>query len=175
MTASTPPIEFTEALPASPIRKRILVADDSPPIRESLGKLLRRAGYDVAFAAHGGHVLDLALNDQTDLLLLDLNMPQMDGWAALDRLAGLKPALPIIVITAQPNQREWVMTAGAHALMEKPLDLPLLLQTIANLLREPPPGQPAPPAAGREGFRYGWPRRHGGGMGELPRRGGINE
>lgn len=119
-------------------KKRILLADDSPQIRECLGKLLRRAGYEVAFAAHGRHVLDLALNEDVDLLLLDLNMPQMNGWDTLEHLATLKPSLPVVIITAQPNQREWSSAAGAHALMEKPLDLPQLLKTIEELLLRSP-------------------------------------
>ncbi len=166
------------ALAPQPLpRKRLLLADDSPEIRESLGKLLRGAGYDVVFAAHGGHVLDRALNEPVDLLLLDLNMPQMDGWDALDHLTTMKPSLPIIIITAQPNQREWVTSAGAHALMEKPLDLPLLLQTIEDFLREPPvaAAKPSPGVNRRERFRYGWPRRSQPGPELAIRRSGINE
>ncbi len=164
-------------VPQPQSRKRLLLADDSAEIRESLGKLLRGAGYDVVFAAHGGHVLDRALNEPVDLLLLDLNMPQMDGWDALDHLATMKPSLPIIIITAQPNQKDWVTSAGAHALMEKPLDLPLLLQTIEDFLREPPVAatKPSPGVFRRERFRYGWPRRSQPGPELGIRRSGINE
>ncbi len=115
-------------------RRRVMLADDSPQIRDSLGRLLRRANYDVTFAAHGGHVLDAALNDRVDLVLLDLNMPELNGWDALDRMATLKPDLPIIVITAQPDQRAWAMASGARAFMEKPLDVATLLRTVADLL-----------------------------------------
>ena len=170
MNAPTTGIELTETLAAQtaavrPLprpKKRILLADDSPQIRESLGKLLRRANYDVTFAAHGGQVLDL-------------NMPEMDGWDTLDRLASMRPTLPIIVITAQPDQREWIVTAGAHALMEKPLDLPLLLQTIEDFLLEPPVLRPDRTTGKRERFRYGWPRRHSAGVDPALARGGINE
>lgn len=178
MNSNQPHLEPDEPtrLPASPTdRKRILLADDSPQIRESLGRLLRRSNYDVAFAAHGGHVLDLALAGHFDLLLLDLNMPQVDGWETLDRLNALKPNLPVIVITAQPNQRQWITTAGAHALMEKPLDLPLLLQTIEDFLHNPPVPRRDGPDAGRERFRYGWPRRNGSGTNQITTVGGINE
>ena len=175
MNAHAPAIEPTEAGTPAVSKKRILLADDSPQIRESLGKLLRRANYDVSFAAHGGQVLDLTFNEHFDLLLLDLNMPQMDGWDALDRLASMKPGLPIIVITAQPNQREWITTAGAHALMEKPLDLPLLLQTIEDFLREPPVAALNHASAKRERFRYGWPRRNGAVADPESGVGGINE
>ena len=129
------PIETVGSLhpdPVPPARKRILLADDSPQIRESLSKLLRKAGYHVTLVAHGGQALDWALEDEFDLLLLDLNMPGTDGWETLDHLACLKPALPVVVITAQSDQREWAESEGARALMEKPLDLLLLLQTIRD-------------------------------------------
>lgn len=175
MTSYAPTIALPEPPPTRAVRKRILLADDSPQIRESLGRLLRRANYDVAFAAHGGHVLELVLNEDFDLLLLDLNMPEMDGWDALDRLASMKPGLPIIVITAQPNQREWIATAGAHALMEKPLDLPLLLKTIEDFLQESPVVQAGHGSGRHERFRYGWPRRHGASAGNSTDHRGINE
>ena len=167
------PLPSVQVLPRT--KPRVLLADDDRGIRESLGKLLRRANYDVTFASHGGQVLELTLNEHFDLLLLDLNMPQMDGWDALDHLATMKPALPIIVITAQPNQREWVATGGAHALLEKPLDLALLLKTMEDFLREPPVLDPERTTGKRERFRYGWPRRNGTAPGHEATRGGINE
>ena len=135
---SIQPAAAIQAGPASPEKKRILLADDSPQIRESLSKVLRNAGYHVTSVAHGGQALDRALEEEFDLLLLDLNMPGMDGWEALNHLASLKPALPVIIITAQPDQRDWAQAEGARALMEKPLDLPLLLQTIHNLTTQSP-------------------------------------
>lgn len=183
MQNTTPILDFNETIVSLPPavrllprpRPRVLIADDDRGIRESLGKLLRRSNYDVTFAAHGGQVLSLTLNEHFDLLLLDLNMPQMDGWSALDHLASMKPTLPIIVITAQPNQREWVDGCGAHALLEKPLDLPLLLKTMEDFLREPPVPQPDRTTGKRERFRYGWPRRNGTAPGNSTARGGINE
>lgn len=133
-----PTTSATVACATPPERKRILLADDSPQIRESLSKVLRNAGYHVTSVAHGGQALDRALEEEFDLLLLDLNMPGMDGWEALDHLASLKPALPVIIITAQPDQRDWAQAEGARALMEKPLDLPLLLQTIHNFTTQSP-------------------------------------
>jgi len=118
-------------------RPRILLADDDAGIRESLGKLLRNCGYQVIFGAHGGHVLDQAFNEKFDLLVLDLNMPQLDGWETLDHMASFKPELPVLVITAQPDQCNLMRDGGARVLMEKPLDLPVVLKTVRNLLDEP--------------------------------------
>jgi CheY-like chemotaxis protein len=115
-------------------RSRLLLADDSPQIRESLSKVLRQAGYFVVPVAHGGQVLDRVLTERFDVLLLDLNMAGMDGWETLERLALFKPELPVIIITAHSGQRDWAEAEGARALLEKPLDIPELLGTIAKLL-----------------------------------------
>ena len=119
-------------------RKRILLADDDSGIRESLGKLLRNAGYQVVPAAHGGQVLQFLFGDPFDLLLLDLNMPEIDGWQTLEHIAASRPELPVVVITAQSDQAQWAADRGARVLMEKPLDLPLLLRTVEELVAEPP-------------------------------------
>lgn len=132
-------------------RKRILLADDSPQIRESLSKLLRGAGYFVGLVANGAHTLDRVLQEDFDLLLLDLNMPGIDGWETLENLAILKPKLPVIIITAQPDQREWALIEGAKGLMEKPLDPALLLQTIRELTSESSPNVRVDPP---EKFRF---------------------
>src|SRR5204862_7205072 len=72
---------------------------------------------------------------------LDLNADASgatNAWAnSLERLVGINPLLPVVIITGRSNQRGMAETAGADALMEKPLDVPLLLQTICELLTEP--------------------------------------
>ena len=154
-------------------RPRLLLADDDAGVRESLGKLLRNAGYHVTLAAHGGQVLEMVLNTHFDLLLLDLNMPHIDGWSTLDHLHSFKPNLPVIVITAQPNQRDWMREAGARVLMEKPLDLPLLLETVRELVQEPSPS--AHPAGAARPFRHLAARSGETEFSQRLRRWGINE
>jgi DNA-binding response OmpR family regulator len=63
-------------------------------------------------------------------------MPDRDGWDAFDLMNRTHPFVPVIVITARPQQYEHAAELGIDALMEKPLDLPLLLATIADLLAE---------------------------------------
>ena len=72
-----------------------------------------------------------------DLLILDLGLPIRSGWDAFERITNEAPRLPIIIITGQANQCDMAVAAGVGALMEKPLDAPLLLQTIRELLAEP--------------------------------------
>jgi CheY-like chemotaxis protein len=128
---------------------RVLVADDDDSVRESLRKLLHGEGYQVLSVSNGAKAVEIFRRelDRIDLLLLDLNMPLRNGWATLDRLIEIKPALPVIIITGQPNQYEMAEAAGVRALVEKPIDVPALLQVIHKLLaastepRELRPGQ----------------------------------
>jgi len=120
------------------MKKRILVVDDDPQIRESLRKVLRAEGYEVVLAADGQQGIEKSNAERIDLLLLDLNMPVKSGWDTFERLTAINPLLPIIVITARPDQYALADAAGVAALMEKPLDVPVLLETMRKLLAEPP-------------------------------------
>jgi CheY-like chemotaxis protein len=168
---AAPPLPTAERPP----KRRLLLADDDRGVRESLGKLLRGLGYEVAVASHGGQALEMVFKEPFDLLLLDLNMPEMDGWETLSRVSHLRPTLPIVVITAQPNQRDWLARGGAHALMEKPLDLPLLLQTLQDLLSEQRPQRIPEVRAGRPRFRHLPPRRFTLDFAKQVRGWGIND
>jgi len=73
---------------------------------------------------------------KVDLVLLDLNMPVKNGWDTFERLTAANPLVPVIVITGRPNQLFTAVGAGVGALLEKPLDIPRLLQTVSALLTE---------------------------------------
>ena len=118
--------------------KRILLVDDERSIRESLGKILGAENYEVVLAENGEEAIEKCRAERIDLLILDLNMPLKNAWATLERLVGINPLLPVVIITGRSNQRALAETAGADVLMEKPLDVPLLLQTVRKLLDEPP-------------------------------------
>lgn len=117
--------------------KRILLVDDERSIRESLSKILRVENYEVVLAENGQEAIEKHGAERIDLLILDLNMPVINGWVTLDWLAAVNPLLPVIIITGRSNQRALAETAGADVLMEKPLDVPLLLQTTRELIDEP--------------------------------------
>jgi DNA-binding response OmpR family regulator len=68
--------------------------------------------------------------------LLDLNMPHWDGWTAFSQLDRVTPLLPVIVITARPNQYEKAVKLGVDAFMEKPLNIRVLVRAIKRLTRE---------------------------------------
>jgi DNA-binding response OmpR family regulator len=118
------------------MNRTVLIVDDDAPIRESLRKVLQAEGYEVVLAANGHEGLDQFDPARVSLLLLDLNLPAKSGWDLFERFSFLNPLLPIIIITGRQNQHELAAAAGVGALMEKPLDVPLLLQTIRRLLAE---------------------------------------
>ncbi len=122
---------------AAGARAKILLTDDDPAIRHILLRLLTDEGYHVLTAANGVEALELARVTKFDLVLLDLNMPMKDGWETFEQLTNWQPALPIILITARPNQLFPALASGVVALMEKPLDLTKLFSTIHNLMEEP--------------------------------------
>ena len=117
--------------------KRILLVDDERSIRESLSKILGAENYEVVPAENGHEAIEKYGAERIDLLILDLNMPVKNGWDTLDWLVKIDPVLPVVIITGRSDQRALAETAGADALMEKPLDVPLLLQTIRELMDEP--------------------------------------
>lgn len=120
------------------MKKTILVVDDDPQIRESLGKLLRAEGYEVALAADGQQGIEIFDTRRVDLMLLDLNLPGNNGWEIFGLITDSNPCLPIIIITGRENQRDLATLTGVGALMEKPLNLPTLLKTIRELMTENP-------------------------------------
>lgn len=137
------------------MKEIILVVDDERSIREALSKVLRAEDYEVRVAETGKEAVERYGTGRIDLLLLDLNLPGGNGWATLDWLAKLNPLLPVIIITGRANQRELAEKCGADALMEKPLDVPLLLQTIRELLDEPIENRSQRASRRSSAFRYG--------------------
>jgi len=140
---ASPPPAIATTMPgvakdfAPPERKTILIADDEINIRESLAAVLREEHYSVRLAENGRVAVREFLEGPPDLILLDLNMPDTDGWKAFDVIARLAPDVPVIVITARPGQARRAAEAGIDMLLEKPLDIPVLLETIRTLLASP--------------------------------------
>ncbi len=137
--------------------KRILLVDNDRSIRESLSKILRAENYEVVLGENGQETIGKHGAELIDLLILDVP-PDASGvqnaWAILRRLVGVKPLLSVVIITGRSNQRAQAEAAGADALMEKPLDVPLLLQTICALLTEPMESRAQRTNNGVSRFRY---------------------
>lgn len=117
--------------------KHVLIVDDDVSVRDSLKKVLQEVGYKVTVAAGGLEALGRCMQEQIDLVLLDVNLPNQSGWEVFEPLSTHYPLLPIIVITGLPNQYPMALASGAGALMEKPIEVPPLLKTMEELLSEP--------------------------------------
>ena len=117
--------------------KTILLADDDASVRTMVGRVLESEQYQVVFAATGAEAAFKFMTSPPDLVLLDLNMPEKDGWEAWRLMSYWRSLVPVIVITARSHQYELAVRNKIDALMEKPLDLPVLLEAIQNLLDEP--------------------------------------
>src|SRR5262245_61549891 len=136
------------------MKRRLLLVDDDPAIRQMLRRVLTEEGYEVVPATDGQEALNVAVSTAVDLVLLDLNLPVKNGWETLERMTTENPLLPVIVITARPNQLFHALASGVGALMEKPLDFPKLLETIRTLLDEPKEKRLARTAGRFAEFRY---------------------
>ena len=118
------------------VHNRILIADDDPLVRASLAAVLESEGYEVDEARNGIEAVRRAVEHLPDLVLLDLNMPHLDGWTAFRQLDLVSPLLPVIVITARPNQYPEAVRLGVDAFMEKPLNIHVLVRAIKRLTSE---------------------------------------
>ena len=132
------PLLLRPQLGSQPTKKaKVLLVDDDFSVRESLARALRSENFQVVTAANGQEALEEYFDGYVDLVLLDLNMPIKSGWDTFERLTALNPYLNIILITARLDQREMAAVAGASAIMEKPLHVPLLIEVMNRLVEEP--------------------------------------
>jgi len=134
--SSSEPRLAAPAGPAQVINNHVLIADDDDVVRGSLAAVLQSEGYEVAEASNGIDAVTRAIKQKPDLVLLDLNMPHADGWTAFNQLDRVTPLLPVIVITARPNQYPEAVRVGVDAFMEKPLNIPILMRAVKRLTNE---------------------------------------
>ncbi|MCA9010407.1 MAG: response regulator [Planctomycetaceae bacterium] len=115
---------------------RVLVVDDTDDIRELVATLLQRKGFDVTTAVGGRQGVAQASSDQPDLILMDLNMPDMDGWRATREIREAGIPTPVIALTAHMTAEDQARAAAAgfDGFQTKPLELDNLLAMIEELL-----------------------------------------
>ncbi len=127
-------------IPENPHGRRILVVEDDPPIREVLVTTLRLSGYRVASAADGHHALETARACKPELVLMDLMLPGVDGWALTSQIRD-DPDLgspPVIVLSARVREadRQRAFDAGAVHFLPKPCRAGDLLEVIRTFLND---------------------------------------
>ncbi len=113
---------------------RVLVVDDEVIIGEILNSVLADAGYDVVAAVGGRRALTIAGSESFDLVLLDINMPGIDGWQVLDELLLSHPGLPVIMVSGYAQHAE-ATQRGARGLIQKPFDSSALLEAVNEHIR----------------------------------------
>jgi two-component system cell cycle response regulator DivK len=113
---------------------RVLYVEDAEVIRDTVSRLLALNGYRVAYAKNGEEGVQKTLNWNPDVILMDLRMPVMDGYKAIDRIKRNPRTnhIPIFVISAwsSNNERTRAKLAGADDFFVKPPDLNKLIDTI---------------------------------------------
>jgi two-component system chemotaxis response regulator CheY len=117
---------------------RILTVDDSAAMRQMVEVTLTSAGYDVAQAKDGREALDIAHNTRFDLVITDVNMPEMDGLTLVRELRGLPSYrhTPLLVLTTEGTTERKMegREAGATGWIVKPFNPEKLLATVAKVL-----------------------------------------
>lgn len=117
-------------------QKVLLMDDDSESLLCSLRHSLSSETYETVLAENVQGAIAKSEAGEIDLLLMNVDSPTKQGWEAIAEITEVNPFLPVIVITKESELRERAQAAGACALVEKPLDVPMLLQTIRELLAE---------------------------------------
>ena len=123
---------------------RLLVVDDEKTILELLSGSLRLAGFEVTTAASGAEAVRAAASRRPDLVLLDVMMPDGDGFEALRRMRSAGIEVPVIFLTARDEEPDRVngFDLGADDYVTKPFSLNELLGRIRAVLRRSRPGDP---------------------------------
>jgi CheY-like chemotaxis protein/HPt (histidine-containing phosphotransfer) domain-containing protein len=128
---------------------RVLLADDCVDNRQIISLHLRKAGAEVVTAENGRIAVDLARSRPLDLILMDIEMPELDGYAATRQLRASGCTLPIVALTAHTgaDDRGECLTAGCTGYLTKPIDKSTLLVSVASYLSGDRSGNAAPAAA----------------------------
>ncbi len=116
-------------------QSKILVADDCRTVRAVVCKTLSEAGYDVTLASDGQEAVQFARRDRPDLVILDLQMPVVDGYTACAEILALEDRpLPIILLTNDTANHLAALGSELGAYLHKPVTETQLLSTVGNLL-----------------------------------------
>lgn len=133
--------------------QRVLVVDDDPMILELVTTRLELAGYVCRSARDGRAAISALREARPQAMILDINMPELDGFGVLRRMAtmGLLPGVPVMVLTARHEAYDVsaAVQLGARDYLAKPFNDQVLLQRVARLLRPAPQraGAAKPPAS----------------------------
>ena len=122
-----------------PVRSRILVAEDDPGIRDLVRTRLELAGYEVMTARNGAEAFSLVQEVRPAAMVLDINMPGLDGFGVLRGLKARGRTLPVLVLSARHAAEDvrLAVRLGAKDYLTKPFTDAQLLARVSRLLRPP--------------------------------------
>lgn len=122
-------------------RAKVLVADDDEGLRQALGMIVRGAGYACVTAANGAQAVELVARERPDVAVLDVMMPGLDGFEAVERIRALDADLPLLMLSAKADivDKRVGFRLGADDYMAKPFNEDELLLRIQALLRRARP------------------------------------
>ena len=127
-------------------RRRIFIAEDDRNLLELLTTRLTLAGYEISFGRDGWEALDGIHSTRPAAIVLDINMPRLDGFGVLRHLKKTPSVanIPVMMLTARnaPNDIREALAHGANDYLAKPFKDAMLLARVARLLRVRPPTRP---------------------------------
>ncbi|HHY74027.1 MAG TPA: response regulator transcription factor [Bacillus bacterium] len=117
--------------------KKVLVVDDEHNIREMIASYLQNEGYETIEAANGKSAVQTVKNEQIDIVLLDIMMPEMDGYEALKEIHAIQKNIPVIMLTAKTDEIDKIvgLEMGADDYITKPFSLRELTARMKAVLR----------------------------------------
>ncbi len=123
-------------LPDSRAGARILVVEDEPEFAGLMAMWLERHGWPATVVHDGPHAVAAFDHDPPDLVLLDLSLPNLDGWGVIERIRRVS-AVPILIVTARDAEQDKIrgLGAGADDYVTKPFSFPELMARVAAVLR----------------------------------------
>jgi CheY-like chemotaxis protein len=115
---------------------RVLLVDDNPRGLEFLDIRLKSLGYSTTIADNGEAAIGAFTRDKPDIVVLDVTMPEMNGYQACRAIKRLAPKIPVIILTAKtdPADRFWAFQSGADAFLNKPIDPAIVVEKLKALL-----------------------------------------
>ena len=121
---------------------KFLIVDDEREVRQSLAEILTGAGHEVLETSSGTCALDLCSVEALDVVVIDILMPEKDGFETITELRRRDPALKIIAMSGEQGQGKFnvlhiAKKLGAHTTLLKPFDMARLLSAVNQVLREP--------------------------------------
>ena len=116
---------------------KILIVDDEPAIRDLISEVLNIADYDFVAVSDGVEALNVIRREKFDLIILDVNLPKLDGFAVLEKIRESAPTQPIIMISARTEKDDVThgLRLGADDYIRKPFSVEELLLRVQNRLR----------------------------------------